>query len=510
MKATKTTARRKLYLIGIDAAPLWLLRELKGRSGMEPFSKLLDSGQIGNLESTLPPMSGCSWPTIYTGLTPGEHGAPDFFVMKKDYVKDVVYYDSKAAPPFWKELAERGHRCLVITPCMEILLPDYGNVDLITGFPLKSRANGEKLRNLMLNYHFDGEPDIEKSITDGKITEMEASRQYVKSVNKRARIARSMIETGDYDFVYVCFTETDRLQHFTLNKPNKFDYILPVYAEIAKFIDYVEKRAEKENALVMLISDHGAQPIHQKFLLNAWLIRNGYAALKESVMKSIMSTDEEAPSSYSIRERIMRSRLRKVYDRMPHHVKRVTAGLVGGIFSKASAGTYTRLHLFDFDMKRTKAFAEVSNDPVGTLWINDKRFVNGTVKDSEKKRLKEEIMRKLSRVKSRDGERIVVGYEDAIKYYGGTRKFIPADLFIEAKKGYTIDIFNFSTSTYFMKPEKAKSGDHIMHGIVGYFSNGTRLKLDGANVLDIAPTIRDYFGVNRSGKRSLLERQGMN
>ncbi len=507
--ASKAEKGRRLYLIGIDAAPLWLLKELKGRKGMEPFAKLLESGQIGSLESTLPPMSGCSWPTIYTGLTPGEHGAPDFFVMKKDYVKDVVYYDSKKIPPFWDVLAQKGHACLVITPCMEIMLSDHRNVDLVTGFPLRARTNSEKLRNLMLSYHFDGEPDIEKSVIDGKITEAEASHQYVKSVNKRARMARSMIETGDYDLVYVCFTETDRLQHFTLNKPDKSDYILPVYVEIAKFIDYIERRAEKENALVILVSDHGAQPIHEKFLINAWLIRNGYATLKESVMKSIAEEGDEAPSTYLIREKLMNSRLRKIYDKMPHHAKRVVARVVGSAFSKASSGTYTRLHLFDFDMRKTRVFAEVSNDPVATLWANDKRFANGIVKDSEKKKLMDEIARRLEEARSKEGDRVIVGHKDAARYYRNTKMFIPPDLFVEAKKGYTIDIFNFSTSTYFMKPEKAKSGDHIMHGIIGYFSNGERLRLDKANVLDIAPTILDYFGVNKSGKGSLLKRRGI-
>ena len=499
---------RTLYLIGIDATPLWILEKLKDEKGMEPFRKLIRLRQLADLESTMPPMSGCSWPSIYTGLTPGEHGAPDFFVMKRDYVKDLVYYDSRHVPPFWKELADSGHRCLVITPCMDILIPDYGNIDMITGFPLKARASNERLKALMHSCGFNGEPELERRMNEGKLTEIEASKEYVKSVRKRIRIAKSLIESGNYDFVFVCFTETDRLQHFTLNKSDWKEYLLPVYREIAGFVGYVEKRVEMENALMLLVSDHGAQPIRLKFLLNAWLIRNGYASLKESVLSGINSTvSRPAPATYEIRERVLKSGLRKIYDRMPHRAKRLTAGIVGNFFSKASSGRYTRLHLFDFDMKKTRAFAEVSNDPVATIWINDKRFEEGTAGDAGRERLKAEISRKLCGLRSAEGDRLIIGTENAGEYYKGTKKFIPADLFVEAKKNYTIDIFNFSTSTYFMKPEKAKSGDHTRHGIIGYYSAGLKLDITGSSVLDIAPTILDYFGRSGAGKGSRLARR---
>ena len=499
------STRKKLYLIGIDAAPLWLLEELKDKKGMEPFSKLLLRGQIGNLESTLPPMTGSAWPTIYTGLSPAEHGTPDFFVIKKDYVKDVVYYNSNAHPPFWKAFADRGLKSLVITPATNITLPEFGNIDFISGFPLRSRANSERLRKLMSKHGFDGEPEIEKGMAEGKISNSAASQAYVKSVANRSGMAKEMIEENDYDFVYVCFTETDRIQHFTLGTREKWDYILPVYAEIAKFIAYIEERAKKENALMVIVSDHGAQPMREKFLLNGWLIENGFLVLKESVAKSIGAASKPgAPASYELREKLMRSGLRKTYDKMPYQVKKVTTGFVGKFLANASSGEYTRLHIFDFDMKKSMAFAEVSNGPFATLWINDKRFSSGIVKDSERGKVISEIKRKLGEARSKDGEKLIAGFEDAADYYRGAKTFIPPDLFIEIRKGYTMDIFNYSPKTLFMKPEHAKSGDHIRNGIIGY-SGPVKLNIGHASVLDIAPTMLAYFGIKSGTKgRSLL------
>ncbi len=503
----RMSSKKRLYLIGIDAAPLWLLEELKGRKGMEPFRELLRHKQLGNLESTLPPMTGSAWPSIYTGLAPAKHGTPDFFVIKKDYVKDVVYYDSNEHPPFWKAFADRGLKSLVITPATNITLPEFENTDVITGFPLRSRANTERLRKLMSRYDFDGEPEIEKGMAEGKISNSDASQIYVKSVAKRGRMAREMIEGGDYDFVYVCFTETDRIQHFTLGTREKWDYILPVYVEIAKFIEYIKKRVDKENALMVIVSDHGAQPIKEKFLLNGWLIKNGYLNLKDSVLKSIKaSTSSSAPQSSALRERLLRSGLRKTYDKMPYQMKKVTTRLVGKVFTGTSSGEYTRLHLFDFEMKKSVAFAEVSNGPFATLWINDRRFASGTVSDAEKKSVIADIKKKLLEVKDHEGDKLIVGFENAAAYYKGAKGFIPPDLFIEARKGYTIDIFNYSPNTLFMKPEHAKSGDHIRHGIIGYFGS-SKLNIGNASVLDIAPTLLAYFGMKAMGKgKSLLSR----
>ncbi|MDE1762264.1 MAG: alkaline phosphatase family protein, partial [Candidatus Micrarchaeota archaeon] len=101
---------KKLYLIGIDSAPLWLLEEFKNAKGMEGIRRIMSEGKVVEMESTMPPMTGPAWPSIYTGLGPGGHGVPDFFYMKKDYTPDVAFFDSENVRPFWERLASGGTR----------------------------------------------------------------------------------------------------------------------------------------------------------------------------------------------------------------------------------------------------------------------------------------------------------------------------------------------------------------------------------------------------------------
>ncbi len=486
---------KRLYLVGFDSVPLWILEELRHEKGLEVFNWLFEKSVLTDMESTLPPMSGPAWPTIYTGLEPSEHGVPDFFVMKKDYVPDIVLYDSSVAP-FWKKLAEEGKRCLLITP-VEETNPDYPkNIDIITGFPLPAKTNSKKLGRLMKKYGFVGEPDIEKNVKAGKMTELEAIKIFVNSIRERSEIAKQALEDG-YDFAFVCFTETDRIQHFLLNKSYWKSRLKPIYVEYAKFLEYIIDRVDREGSAMVLVSDHGSQPIYKKFLINCWLVHNGYLKIKDSVREG-METGQSGKDSrlYTIRERLLKTKLRRFYDRLPYKMKRLAFEAAGVLLPGASTGTYTRLHLFDYDMRGSVVFAAISNDPVTTLWINDSRFVNPAVQKKDREKVKKGIMAKLRLVKGPDGEPMFTRVIDGDSYYGKTDKFIAPDIIVEARPNYTIDIFNYSSKSFFMDPENAKGGDHSRFGIFGYYPKSLGIDARGINVRDVSGIILRYFRLN--------------
>jgi predicted AlkP superfamily phosphohydrolase/phosphomutase len=490
--------KRKLYLIGIDAAPLWLIERLSSEKHMDSFRNLIKGKYLVEMESTLPPMTGAAWPTIYTGLKPGEHGVPDFFVMKNDYTPDLVYFDSEKTPPFWKNLANSGCKCLIVTPATDIKLPGYANVDMITGFPLKAKTNSKFLESLMRKYKFSGEPDIETEMKEGRMSEEEGTRHFVESIRVRSNIAKEAMQKKDYDFVYVCFTETDRLQHFVLNKKDMDKYLLPIYQELGKYLYFIMEKSKKEGASVMIVSDHGSQPINEKFLMNAWLIKKGYATLKDSVMRGIQGPESKSQISYTIREKLLKTKLRGTYDKLPHAAKDVVSKSLGKLLSASSGGNYTRLHLFDYDMTKTKAFAAISNINVATIWINDSRFTQGIVSASEKTKLKKEITKQLLELKDGKGKRLIVNVWDGDKYYGRTKEFIQPDLLAEVREGYTIDVFNFSKTSIFMEPEPPKRGDHTRFGIYSMYPGRPKTKSGIFSILDVYSTILNYY---KSGKK---------
>ncbi|EQD52970.1 Type I phosphodiesterase / nucleotide pyrophosphatase superfamily, partial [mine drainage metagenome] len=145
---------------------------------------------------------------------------------------------------------------------------------------------------------FAGEPDIEADIKSGKMTLANASELFQQSILKRSNVAMDMLNKKDYDFAFICFTEQDRLQHFSLNLKEWRDYVMPLYERISEFLTWLEKRAESENATILLVSDHGAQPIKEKFLMNGWLINNGYAKLKPELEQAMNNSNAMSSIKY--------------------------------------------------------------------------------------------------------------------------------------------------------------------------------------------------------------------
>ncbi|MDE1870091.1 MAG: alkaline phosphatase family protein [Candidatus Micrarchaeota archaeon] len=501
----KKAKRRKLYLIGVDAAPLWAILELSQKYEMKGFSRFLKGGTLNELESTLPPVTAAAWPSIYTGLEPKDHGVMDFVYLDRNYVKQLIYYDSKKNPPFWDKLAKSGVRSLILTPAMVLTLSDSKNIDMVTGWPLEPKYSSEELRKAAKKFGFRGEPEIGVDLDKGVVPIAEGSKKYCKSIKARAEMGKYLIKKNDYDLVFVCFTETDRIQHYSFNNKNWSDYIHPLYENISEFIEWVVNYSKKmgEDAEIMLVSDHGAQPIYDKFLPNAWLIKENYAKLKRDV------DNETGPSSKKTQglnagikdyvvDKALRWRMRRVvYQKMPDFVKKMADRIVEEDRTNMDSKGYLKISDEDIDMRQTRAFASVSFGPVGMIWINDGRFAAPGIPSSKRSALKKELMERIGKLKDREGGRLVEGVFDGGAYYKDSGSFISPDILFLLRKNYIVDFTYYSKDTLFMKPEIYRSGDHTMQGIFGVLDSGahTRRSLikKKMSVYDIAPLILKYF-----------------
>ncbi len=465
---------------------------MKNSKGMGGFKKLIDQNRIVNLESTLLPVTAASWPTIYTGLKPPEHGVPEFLILTKDYVPDVTFYDTKSNPPFYYDLAKKGIKCLVITPAMDVSLPPSqlnGNLDIITGFPLAAKTNKQYLKDAMDKFGFHGEPDIENRIARGEIGKEEAVKQYEEAISGRASVAQALISGNNYDLVYVCFTETDRGQHFFLNEPNEERYLLPLYSAVSRYVSYVMDRADAEGGAVMIFSDHGAQKVEEEFLINSWLVSEKFATLK-----SVGDRGTKHGIRQDFREALFRSRLRNLYERMPYHVKKVAFSIFAAFLPAGEERGYVRILPSDFDMRATKAFCAVSVLPVSSIWINDRRFKQGRIGKKGYNSLKKELISKLKGIKDAKGNPLVTRVVDGSSYYGNKTRFIPPDILFEVKRGYNIDPYHFSSSSMFMPPREASITNHTSNGIFGFYSRSKiGVKMSGVEVADIKGMVVNYF-----------------
>jgi predicted AlkP superfamily phosphohydrolase/phosphomutase len=478
---------RKLYIIGVDSAPVWVIKELNSRFRLGGFARFMEDGVLMDLESTLPPITAAAWPSIYTGLAPAEHGVMNFFTVDRNYTKQLMFYDPYKHPPFWEAVADSGLKCLIVTPAMVTEPSSNPNVDMATGFPLKPQFSSEHLKSIAGKLGFSGEPEIEQDLKNSKITLKGAMKAYKQSIRARAEFSKKMMGRNDYDLVFVCFTEIDRMQHYTLSLPDWQQYVGPLYAEISKFIEWLVSKRGDANTSFMLVSDHGAQPIKKKLLLNSWLISKGYATLgsNSNLGGSMIDVTTQARSqsdSEGLRDQKYNEQL-QLSSKQPS-IRFICASVVENDEDFTSKRS--------FDMKNTGAFASLSNNPVSNIWINDRRFSVPKVKGT-KARLVRELTEELLELKQGE-EKAIYKVHSGKSYYNGTKLFIAPDLIVEARKGYTVDVFNHSEEI-FGEPEAARRGDHTRQGVFGFYPGSSAVKPINISVLDIAHMVLDYYGL---------------
>ena len=66
------TTRHRVLVIGLDGVPLDIIQTWADAGSLPNLHKLMSTGAVGKLRSTLPPTSGPSWSSFVTGKNPGK------------------------------------------------------------------------------------------------------------------------------------------------------------------------------------------------------------------------------------------------------------------------------------------------------------------------------------------------------------------------------------------------------------------------------------------------------
>ncbi len=485
-------SNKKFYIVGTDSTPPWLLQELCKAEGMDGF-KLIPTKMM---ESTVPPISNPAWATIYSGLKPMEHEIIDFTSINRNYEKNLIDYDAEKYPPFWDKLAQAGYKCLVMNPVMVLETSRLSNVDMVTGFPLPPDFSSKAIEEVCKQYDFTAEPDIGNAMNTGKLSVENGMAQYAEATKKRAAVSEHLIDSNNYDLVFVCFSETDRLLHYTLTLGNWKDLVTPVYKGISDFLVYLDKRIKEKNeeAVLLLLSDHGASPTQYKFLSNSWLVNNGYLKFKDEVYKRQITVHSDTVVSKikgKIIDSIVENPMRRiVYSKLPKSLKKIGEGFIEASEEYEAAGNYIKIKESDFDMPNTKAFCTITSGGMGMIWINDSRFSSPGIKEGEKDGIIKEISERLSK------EQFMDGVYKGSDYYSDSKTLIAPDVVFELKKGYTNDFGGYLKDKCIVPTSMSRRGEHTKEGIIGAKFYNTQPISEEIQISDIYHIVLKYFGVN--------------
>ena len=453
-KRKPADGQRRVMVIGLDCATPQLVFD-QWRDELPSLRKLMERGTYGELESTIPPITVPAWMSMMTGKDPGRLGFYGFR-NRADYSYDRMRIaNSKAVveDTVWDILSRDGRTVVLVgVPQTYPVKPTNGYI--ITSFLTPSTGSQytypaelkEEIESLVGEYMLD----VENFRTEDKD---DLLRQIYEMTEKRLKVVKHLVALKDWDFFMLVEMGIDRIHHgfwkFFDPQHKKYqpgspyqdaikDYYRYLDGEIGQILDMLD-----EDTVVLVASDHGARHMEGGICINEWLKREGYLALKEE------------------------------------------------------PGEIVPLEKVEIDWDRTMAWG--AGGYYGRLFLNVRgREPQGIIPPEQYESVRDEIVHKLSQITDEDGVNIgTVAYRPQDVY--SECRNVPPDLMVyfgnlSWRSVGSMGHGDFRTRENDIGPDDA---NHAQQGIFIMYDprEQGRGRVEGLQVMDVAPTVLDLFGL---------------
>jgi predicted AlkP superfamily phosphohydrolase/phosphomutase len=491
--------QRKVAVFGLDGITFDLLQPWLDEDRLPNLARLLAEGAGGRLRSTIPPVSASAWPSFATGTNPGQHSLIDFTYPAQDsYEIRVSNGLTVAVPAVWQIAGAAGKQVGVVS------LPMTYPPRPMNGFMLCSFLTPSP------DSEYTYPPELKQELIDTcgpfPLRMSEKGRGvdpavFVRACKQleidRARSVQYLLRQKPWDlFIYVLET-TDNLQHeiwhlvdktHPMHDPETAVRVLP---DILDYYETVDRLLGEmlalvpDEALTIVLSDHGFGPFHKFFHINNWLAANGWLAFKRTpvslIKRAAFKLGFTPINALKWLTALGLSDMRK-------NVKRGRGGKTLRRFF---------LSFNDVDWARTRAFS-VGN--FGQVYLNVKgRRPQGAIDPGEYEAVRDAIIARAKDLRDpEDGSQVVpVVYRREEVFHGISEARLP-DLVLHTDRAKYVSFGHADFgSNGIIEPSTGQTGHHHMEGVIGLRGPGVRpgARLEGASLLDPAPTILHYLGL---------------
>lgn len=285
--------RRRAFIVGLDGATLDILGPWAAQGELPLFREIFSRGAVGELKSTLPPVTPVAWLSFMTGKSPGRHGVFDLLrPLSKDYMEVTPAYGVHCSErTLWEILSDRGRRVGLVNVPMTYP-PKRVEGFLISGIPAPADSDPysypESLVPELQKMGWDLTRDA-SAITDS----YEDNLAYLAElVDVRTQATLHLMTQYEWDLFMVHFLETDQVQHtywrfmdgVQRRAPGSTRYgraILDLFKKIERSLHQMIELLDEDTILIIL-SDHGMGPTRYHVDLNNWLLKEGLMVWKRT------------------------------------------------------------------------------------------------------------------------------------------------------------------------------------------------------------------------------------
>lgn len=493
----------KVFVLGLDGATWDVLEPLLQAGDLPHLARLMDRGTSGTLTSVFPPLSPVAWTGVMTAKNSGKHGVFEFLEHEHNPLHGRVNSSRSIKSDLVWEIAGR-----------------FGKKTVAGGVPMSyppRPAPGFYLGDFLSPpgaADFSSDPalfaELEKAIGpyrpwstavhDGG-REDEALAELTAFLDHHLQAVRFLMDRCEWDLFLFDLMAVDRIQHELWHAWDPThraargrdlsrvrEGFIDFWRKLDRGVGEIEAALPPDTAFV-LISDHGFGPIEWYVNFNLWLLERGELALQDS---------------FYVRQKRWFHKQGITPEWFYHQMARFgMAGQRVGRFQGKQTGIIERLAESVFlsrrhiDWSRTKAYAQGN---FGQIFLNVKgRQPQGCVAPEDARPLLDDLKSGLLEIPHPEtGEPLVEHVYERDELYNGPHAHLAPDLTVVLRdwRYRTIGLHDFTTHKV-ISPAFGPTGDHRMEGI--FVASGAPIRHgplpEGANLLDITPTILHLLGV---------------
>jgi predicted AlkP superfamily phosphohydrolase/phosphomutase len=309
----------RVLIVGWDGADWEILDPLLAAGELPNLATLIERGRKGVSRSCLPSHSWAAWPTFLTGCDPAGHGVFDILEYRPGASRRLPVSSRSILAPTWPQrLTESGRTTLLVNVPLTYPPPQIQGVAIAGGvIPQGSTYSSPAEAGPRLGWPING-----GSWTTFRNRPLDLVADVEQVTRRRAEAMRRLMDEQRWDAACMVFVSPDRIQHCLLeyvhpahpaypraSKTATAERVIDVYRLLDRELGTLLDRTDQHD-LVLLMSDHGHQPVTRALNMNRVLEQLGVLRMgRGSGLVSLLAWGR------------LRSIARRIYDRLGLHGK---------------------------------------------------------------------------------------------------------------------------------------------------------------------------------------------
>ena len=271
----------RVAFFGIDGVPFSLIADHP--DVFENLHEVIDRGSAGPIDSIVPPESSACWPSLTTGVNPGETGVYGFQDREiGSYETYVPMGRDVRATRVWDRVHDAGRQATVVN--VPVTFPPQRNIQrMVSGFlspDLEKASHPSELEETFERFGYRIDVNAKLGHEEDKTDFIDDAHGTIEA---RHQAFSYCIDRDDWDLFFGVFMTPDRINHFLFEDferdgPNR-DAFLEFYRTVDAYLGELLD-ALPSDVTAIIASDHGFTTLDYEVHFNRWLAEEGWLSFE--------------------------------------------------------------------------------------------------------------------------------------------------------------------------------------------------------------------------------------